>query len=297
MGTVYNPSNDILAASLIRIILATSESMRFKDVLNSILNSVPRRNFEGISVYWNNFTEIIKNWLKLTKEAINYLLENGNLVNYPRIEDIAIFADIMSDYFKSCNSRKPRNLNNNDKYCVNLIEKNFYFNSQKTPEIFKNNWGSKDVFYKVYTIDLGHIDPRSYNKISFLGNSSNLYTKTSWGNDSYYGKSIKDFFDERNNNFQDILLSWKPKKTNDILNHDDWSIYESGSNVLQYFSDSTWIGAYFKAKQSFIIKYYKENENYYLQIIVFQSQIKCDSCFSAGNFWTGLGIGIKLYND
>ncbi len=67
MGTPHEQNTPIIAAFLIRIILATSESLRFRQVQNLIINNVNHQGVPGTSVYWNNFIEIIKNWLKWTK--------------------------------------------------------------------------------------------------------------------------------------------------------------------------------------------------------------------------------------
>ncbi|WP_174479925.1 ribosome-inactivating family protein [Spiroplasma endosymbiont of Danaus chrysippus] len=79
--TNSNLNENQIKCSLIGVILATSESIRFRSVKYFILQS--QRSINPIIQSWVFFQKIIRNWDRGTHNAINYLLNNkGNLNKY-----------------------------------------------------------------------------------------------------------------------------------------------------------------------------------------------------------------------
>ncbi|WP_126821476.1 ribosome-inactivating family protein [Spiroplasma endosymbiont of Megaselia nigra] len=307
IGGTNAPSEDILKASLFRVVLSTSESMRFRDVQNLIINSVSSHTFPGIPVYWqNNFKDIVKDWSKTTKDAINHLNSNHNLISFDKIHSILVFTYLIANYFNSCNTRNAGDLNNNE-YCFNVPERVFHYDETNKEDkiIFHESQLGDYANYYIHTFNLGKINSvENYKKIEFIGDvhSDCWGARTEWGSWNYNnesecdttkvkGRSIKKFLEENNNNLSSAITEGK------ITRKNSWNEIENAAKIyLQSFND--WdSSANILVSQKFGLTYYfdEEDKNYYLQVI----------CYQNLNWWASsanligkikIGNGIGLFN-
>ncbi|UZQ30665.1 MAG: ribosome-inactivating family protein [Spiroplasma phoeniceum] len=182
-----NPSfvdSNILRSSFLRVILATSEALRFREVRNNIISNY--NNDTSTSNWGWYFDNFLKNWDHISKEALNYLFQLGTLVGFYQLKNINIFSKTLSNYYKSCNRRQARELNNNE-YCfsnikkdLNLIINNYFLgylnnNDDKTIiESVKNKNKLADI--EGYTIR-----NKTYNSAEFwIDNKNDYYEQWSW---------------------------------------------------------------------------------------------------------------------
>ncbi|WP_375315135.1 ribosome-inactivating family protein [Spiroplasma endosymbiont of Tipula paludosa] len=178
-----NPSSSgnvsVIRGALARVILATSESIRFRVVRNSIINYNP------INATWGFYHNHITNWDDLTNQSIDYVDQHGTLNGFLAAATILMFSRRMDAHLHSCNRRQAKDLNSN-KYCFNMPEKIVYFRGDHgvSEHYAEYSYSSReDIFYDYSEVEVGDIDPLNYNKIEFFGEQ---LTKVSWGNDAYY---------------------------------------------------------------------------------------------------------------
>ncbi len=274
-----------IRGALARVILATAESMRFRQVRTNISNS----NNQTFS-WRSDFYDTITNWGCITNNAIDYLISHGNLNNFVSRNVILIFTSSMFKYLHKCSNstiRKQRDLNNNQ-YCYSL-EKNFFYDNYNHKDLIVTSYSGNDLTtnLKIYNINLGDINPLNFNKISILyDHNSDIYTKISFGNDSNFGTKITDFFE--NHYIKDIIMNKKfnysDYKNGDLLNDGD---------LLTKLID--WNPNDLVANQRLGLSFYWENKNYYLQLIVYQTAKNITWLFAhGGEMWIGIGKGIRL---
>ncbi|MFJ1522676.1 ribosome-inactivating family protein [Spiroplasma sp. ald] len=111
----YRNNTNIIQAAFARVILATAESMRFREVRRLIQDNTNN--------YWEtSFHNIITNWDSTTQNAINYLTENGNLNNFVSRNLILIFSYPMLRHLHQCNNRNTRSTGKNNLMCFNKID-------------------------------------------------------------------------------------------------------------------------------------------------------------------------------
>ncbi|WP_338956472.1 ribosome-inactivating family protein [Spiroplasma endosymbiont of Polydrusus cervinus] len=300
----YRRNDNIIRAALSRVILATSETLRFRSIFNLISNTLIQNN--GI-IYWNhdnnqtNIHSIVTNW---DHNSINFSTLD-RFVNIDPARNIAIISlGAALYYWNICKNRYgKRDINNLQKVCSNIIftdlnnneycpilEKIIYFNDDKKYIEFETkytNWKSDNIndFQQGHfiTINLGKVNPNDFKKISFIGETS-VYS--SWGNDRYYGTNINDYFS--NKELKNIFLKNKKIVSNE-------KAYQYANHNLEDKEDSSGFAS-IKMKQWIGITYFLENNNWYIQILCAQKGDPAAS-LSGGALWMKIGNGIRLYND
>ncbi|WP_338981793.1 ribosome-inactivating family protein [Spiroplasma endosymbiont of Eupeodes luniger] len=147
----YRNNNNIIRAAFARVILATAESMRFREVRRLIQNNTNN--------YWQtNFYNIITNWASTTQNAINYLTENGNLNNFISRNIILIFSSAMLEHLHQCNNRNARSTAQNNLMCFNKKETSesdcHVFASKNYIPIYGTYHQFDCILFKTNTIEL-----------------------------------------------------------------------------------------------------------------------------------------------
>ncbi|WP_338973746.1 ribosome-inactivating family protein [Spiroplasma endosymbiont of Tricholauxania praeusta] len=123
--TNSNLNENQIKCSLIGVILATSESIRFRSVKYFILQS--QRPINPIIQSWVFFQKIIRNWDRGTHNAINYLLNNkGNLNKYFHQElsnnGLRIMVFNTSMYHAINNYQNPPLITSNQKWKIKKLQ-------------------------------------------------------------------------------------------------------------------------------------------------------------------------------
>ncbi|AHF60968.1 hypothetical protein P344_03195 [Spiroplasma mirum ATCC 29335] len=73
----YQGNIAVIRGALARVILATAESIRFREVRNNLSQS------NNTTFYWRtNFLDTITNWNRISENAVNYLEQNNNLAEF-----------------------------------------------------------------------------------------------------------------------------------------------------------------------------------------------------------------------
>lgn len=255
---------------------------------------------------------IIKDWSKITKAAVDYLLVHNNLIGFDRIQNILVFTFIISNYFNNCNNRKTRDLNSNNEYCFTIPGKIFHYDetNKKNKIIYNqvNYHNPKHENYYIHTFNLGKINPvKSFNKIEFLGdiNDDCWGTRTEWcdriynnkfGCDTTYvkGENLFTYFKDQDNKFKHLI---KEMRINNSSSLDQ--IKDAASIYLQSFTDENGL-ANIEVRQRFGLTWYFDEKDsiYYLQIIIYQWSGRWVSwdCYDVKNSFK-IGSDIRLYND
>ncbi|WP_338968587.1 ribosome-inactivating family protein [Spiroplasma endosymbiont of Lonchoptera lutea] len=154
-----NPSSSgnvsVIRGALARVILATSESIRFRIVRNSIINYNP------IEANWGFYHNHITNWDVLTNQSIDYVEQHGTLNGFLAAATILMFSRRMDAHLHSCNRRQARDLNKNVEYCFNVPEKIEKYNKIPNYELVSHDWSSSNDWrnHIILTINLGETDP------------------------------------------------------------------------------------------------------------------------------------------
>ncbi|MBW3058203.1 MAG: hypothetical protein CXB60_03440 [Spiroplasma poulsonii] len=278
-----NPSSSgnvsVIRGALARVILATSESIRFRVVRNSIINYNPNE------ATWEFYNNHITRWSSITEQAINYAEQYGTLNGFWASNIILMFTSGMDAHLHNCNRRNTRDLNNNE-YCFILPEKNSYFRSDQ--DISKHEFGYpyssyENTFYDFSEVEIGEISPLNYNKIEFFGKQ---LSKFSWGNTQYYGTEIgnSDLVKNFKNYIVNInLRDYSKDKWNEVLKLKlsdkcdqqgiAWMCYVQKIGITFYLNDKT--------------------KKWHIQIPSLLWIDKRDT-YSGGASWIWLGKGIKL---
>lgn len=123
--TNSNLNENQIKCSLIGVILAKSESIRFRSVKYFILQS--QRPINPIIQSWVFFQKIIRNWDRGTHNAINYLLNNkGNLNKYFHQElsnnGLRIMVFNTSMYHAINNYQNPPLITPNQKWKIKKLQ-------------------------------------------------------------------------------------------------------------------------------------------------------------------------------
>lgn len=142
------------------------------------------------------------------------------------------------------------------------------------------------------TFNLRTINPLDYKKIEFVGNSSEFYSKISWGNDSFNGKNPNEF---NGSLLKEKILNKKLSSSDFIVldNNNLTKCFEIQNFNLNYrlWGNKIW------GKQYIILSYYFKNGNYYLQFSIAYNILTQGLYKGGGGLWMGFGHGIRLYND
>ncbi|MBH8622925.1 MULTISPECIES: hypothetical protein [Spiroplasma] len=155
------------------------------------------------------------------------------------------------------------------------------------------SYKNKKITLKVlYTFNLGTINPLNYEKLEFIGNNSEFYSKISWGNDPFKGKNP--------NEFNGSLL--KEKILNKNLSSNNFIVLNNNNlkkcfEIQNFNLNYTLWGNKIWGKQFIILSYYFENGNYYLQFSVGYNVLTKGMYRGGGGIWMGFGHGLRLYND
>lgn len=251
MGTSHQPETNILKASLMRVVLSTSESIRFRSVQDLIRNSVSTHTFPGIRVYWEkDFVPIIKKWSRITKDAIDFLSHNNNLINFDRIHSILVFTYLIANYFNNCNNnqRQPRDLNNNVEYCVfsqNSItvsgEELHSIRSLTTDNDGNIYTSGEGKIYKSNGFDnfksINNLDPLRRVSVLITDNKNNIYASVFWQpaeNDRVFKINIS-------NNYVLSRISGIPLEESiiSLTTDKDGNVYAGSKNGKIYKSNGT----------------------------------------------------------
>ncbi|WP_425382289.1 ribosome-inactivating family protein [Spiroplasma endosymbiont of Melieria omissa] len=319
-----------LRLSLPFVILATSESIRFKNVREDILstnrhldvnnqdlintireniNSNNQNHFDHITSFtWNHFSPTINNWEASTSSAIDQLREEGSLSTYyTRL--LTVLQGILIDRFvNECFNKRNFNKREISKklYCLKKIsyELEIYWNGDRSNEIIHFAPTNSVIRQqKIYTVNLGKRNPiDNFNRFNFLGDtfSDNWGVKIKWGSWIYDGQhqnrlpentySLDYYMQNRNYKFHDII---KNQIVYDNISREE---FETHTNILlQSISEHDFL-AWVEGRQKIGLTWYWENENYYLQFLVFQ-YLNWKSSYADLDCWLKIGSGIRLYND
>ncbi len=139
VGTNRPPITQIIKGSLARVILATAESMRFRQVRDNIIENYDTQSTSSV---WGHYRNIITNWGSITQNAINYLSENGNLNNFVNIGRILIFSMAMYNELNNCGNINK--LNKRSLKIETCIEENtIYWNNLYHLNL--SGWGNKKI--------------------------------------------------------------------------------------------------------------------------------------------------------
>lgn len=164
----------------------------------------------------------------------------------------------------------------------------FYYHKNQKPVVIFNDWYQKNQNWMwIHTFNLGKINPTKYKIINFLGQKKDFYSKVSWGNSKYYGKSLRSF--------SYIFGIPQSKITHrKIVATDNVPMYISESRffVLQNFV-TNWCLAYLEIIQFFVLTWYYENGSYYLQVFSYYC-IKATNSYIGGGVWLAIGTGIEF---
>lgn len=321
-----------LRLSLPLVILATAESIRFKNVREDILstnnhlhwnnqelintireniNSDNENLFNHITSFtWNHFSATINSWETSTSSAINQLREEGSLSTYYTRLLTVLQGILINNFVNECFNK--RNLNKREiskkLYCFKKISYEFeiYWNHDKSNKIIHFAPTNSVIRQKhLYTMNLGKLNPvEHFNRLDFLGDtySNDWGIKIKWGSWIYDGNkrdkhhqpentySLGYYMQNRNYKFHDII---KNEIVYDNISPEE---FETHTNILlQSISEYDFL-AWVEGWQKIGLTWYWENENYYLQFLVFQ-YLDWKSSYADLDCWLKIGSGIKLYND
>ncbi|MBH8623361.1 hypothetical protein TS70_05830 [Spiroplasma sp. hyd1] len=272
-----NPGNNsVIRGALARVILATAESMRFRQVRENI----ERTYNQNIQLYWrDDFYPIITNWSRTTSEAINYLEEHENsLDGFTHISKILIFTSVILMHLNSCGSFYYKN--NTTCYDKPILSK-FLTENQQPVEYFLE-WRNGEEKIGILDINLGREIPTYYNKIIFFNEEENkeVYSKFSWGGNSHWGWNVNDIF--KNKNIKDIITNVK------VVSDSDAKKYANKELI-----DIKWRGSARGKVYTGLTFYWKEDNTWHLQILTYLYGESWAS-WSGGASWHNLGRRIEL---
>lgn len=277
-----NPENSgsisVIRGALGRVVLATGESMRFRRVRENI----ERTYNQNIQLSWrSDFYSIVTNWSSTTNQAIDYLREHGNSLNeFTHNSNILIFTAIILSYLNDCKN----NLRSEETcYEVKMRPLRIYFNKNKTPEEYYLRWCNGEEKFTKIDINLGKINPISYNKINFFDEKyhTEIYSKHSWGDDPHWGWTINQIL--TNKNLQDNIINFKASSDLEIKKY-------ANKELINIYSRSSRSG-----KVYFGLTFYwdEKDKTWHLQVLGYLYGESWAS-FDCGGAWLNIGKGFDL---
>ncbi|WP_342223867.1 ribosome-inactivating family protein [Spiroplasma endosymbiont of Asaphidion curtum] len=201
IGTSRPPALAIIRGSLARVILATAESIRFRQVRNNIIENY---DTQSPTSSWGHYRTIITNWGSITQDAINYLSQNGNLNNFVNIGNILIFSIAMYNHLNSCHILRSETC---------MEENGIHWNNLYHLDL--QGWGNEKITLpnnvKVTSIKVLDKDSSENNNLKkgsiYVGTTNGVYFKSYNKNDN---NNIMNFkFDDLNFPITDIELDNK----------------------------------------------------------------------------------------
>lgn len=165
----------------------------------------------------------------------------------------------------------------------NTLEKQYsisWLNYNSTLE-YENKYFNNLEAYSIRTINIGDFDISKYKTVSLLDPIKESYTKTSWGNNIYYGV-VK----EKINNLliKDIFINKKIENQKDLENNDDWAF------ELLNINKTFWLTS-IKTFHYIGFSYYFENGNNYIQVFL-KHYVETFHSLVGGTMLTNLGRGL-----
>lgn len=158
----------------------------------------------------------------------------------------------------------------------------FWFPDRKFE--FVNDYGAIDVRHwsRTITYNIGKNDISKMKNFSAIDPGKESYTKTSWGNDAYWGKPFSDI--------KSLSLDSFIVRNKKIINIDD--VINNAKVELLKTSDEQGL-ATMQTKHYFGLSYYFENNDNFVQFFAYQ-YVSVNMSFSGGRLWTNLGQGFNL---
>jgi hypothetical protein len=165
----------------------------------------------------------------------------------------------------------------------------FFYDENKNEKTIGNDWGKNTYSNLIYkNFNLSKISPFNYKKIEFLGSKKNFeLSRMSWGNNPFYASKFLNHFNGVIIN--DYIINYKTLNNYDVkldnckFNVQNWRRTNSPvSNVEWYI----YVG----------LTAYEEYHNWNLQLLSIQFA-KRHGGGDNGGIVTGIGNGIRLYND
>lgn len=164
-----------------------------------------------------------------------------------------------------------------DKYS----ETEFYWRSDRKDVLIDSTYTKNVTFnnYFIYTVFIGNVNIKNFSTATIIDPHGASYTKTSWGNDAYWGKKPSSIVKE--------IRDFDNKK---IVTNQDVAVH---ARIAYLHVNATDGLASLESVHSIGFSYYSENGSNYVQIFGRQSAVTIQS-YSGGAMWTNIGQGIKF---
>lgn len=166
-----------------------------------------------------------------------------------------------------------------------LAAKDFYwYGDHRKAYEFSSTYPARGQHSRYFCVEIAleRTNIFDYTWISAINPNNESYSKTSWGNDAYWGTSFANAIND--SVISDVISNKRIVTDRDVENYANIKLLSrKDKQGLASMETAHYVG----------LSYYSENGNNYLQVFGYQ-YVNTWKTSSGGGMWTNLGRGIRL---